>query len=37
LPDELAAQLIATLPAIEALADLMRRKSGSVPAVRAEA
>jgi DNA-binding MarR family transcriptional regulator len=36
LPDDLAAQLVATLPAIEALADLMRRKSGSAPAVRTD-
>jgi DNA-binding MarR family transcriptional regulator len=36
LPDDLAAQLVATLPAIEALADLMRRKSGSAPAARTD-
>jgi DNA-binding MarR family transcriptional regulator len=36
LPDDLAAQLVATLPAIEALADLMRRKSGSAPAPRTD-
>jgi DNA-binding MarR family transcriptional regulator len=36
LPDDLAAQLVATLPAIEALADLMRRKSGSAPASRTD-
>jgi DNA-binding MarR family transcriptional regulator len=36
LPDDLAAQLVATLPAIEALADLMRRKSGSAPPARTD-
>jgi DNA-binding MarR family transcriptional regulator len=35
LPDDLATQLIAGLPAIEALAELMRRKPASTPTIRA--